>query len=514
MNLYPWQEDCIRHWWSNQGRGIVQAITGSGKTRLALASIHHLKKQLNTPLKVKIVVPTGNLMYQWKNALKDFLTLEAGVDNLGSIGLWGNGHKSLGDYPYMIYVINSARYQLAREILSDLKEGYGVFLIADECHHYTSSQNSLIFEFLPYIEEYSGFFYSLGLTATLPVGHEKQLLVSSLGKVIYHYTLRDASNSNTICPYDIFHITLSFDSRELWEYEELSDKITFLYRRLLSHASYLKHMGRSEQFKAIGELTGSHISSIARMASSYLNLSYKRKSLICLANSRITCALNLIRLLSNQSRIIIFSERIQQAEELYQALEAEFPGQIGRYHSQLGSLANQNNLQRFKDGEYRILISCKALDEGLDVPDASVGIILSGTSMERQRIQRLGRIIRKKTGKERALLYYLHIVQSNEDQTYLPFGDHRILELGYDSFCNVFTNPSYDKAVEKLLDDLNQKAVDQRILNEYSRCIRLGRVRSDWLNSPSVLQTEIENAKGTAERNYFICIKNLHSFLD
>lgn len=112
------------------------------------------------------------------------------------------------------------------------------------------------------------------------------------------------------------------------------------------------------------------------------------------------------------------------------------------------------------------------------------------------------------------MLYYLHIVQSNEDQTYLPFGDHRILELGYDSFCNVFTNPSYDKAVEKLLDDLNQKAVDQRILNEYSRCIRLGRVRSDWLNSPSVLQTEIENAKGTAERNYFICMKNLHSFLD
>lgn len=58
------------------------------------------------------------------------------------------GRKTLGNCKYMIYVIHSARYELARNILSDLKNGERVLLIADECHHYASGENHLIFEFL------------------------------------------------------------------------------------------------------------------------------------------------------------------------------------------------------------------------------------------------------------------------------------------------------------------------------------------------------------------------------
>ena len=128
-----------------------------------------------------------------------------------------------------------------------------------------------------------------------------------------------------------------------------------------------------------------------------------------MASQRLDCAQDLIRLLGIQQKILIFSERILQAETLYKLLENQYPGKIGRYHSKMGPQANKNALERFRLGDIRILIACKAIDEGVDIPDAAVGIILSGTSVQRQRIQRLGRIIRKKEGKEQALLYYLHV---------------------------------------------------------------------------------------------------------
>ena len=72
MNLYPWQESCLKRWFENHGRGMVQAATGAGKTRLALAAAYRLQETLPCELKVKIVVPTGALMRQWNQALREF----------------------------------------------------------------------------------------------------------------------------------------------------------------------------------------------------------------------------------------------------------------------------------------------------------------------------------------------------------------------------------------------------------------------------------------------------------
>lgn len=85
-----------------------------------------------------------------------------------------------------------------------------------------------------------------------------------------------------------------------------------------------------------------------------------------------------------------------------------------------GAQANQNTLERFRNSEILILITCKALDEGIDLPDVEIGIILSGTGMERQRLQRLGRILRKSEGKESACLYYLFVKESMEEKSYVP----------------------------------------------------------------------------------------------
>ena len=62
--LYPWQQECLTLWEQNEYRGIVNAVTGAGKTRLALAGILRLA-QITDRLRVKVVVPKKSLLPQW-----------------------------------------------------------------------------------------------------------------------------------------------------------------------------------------------------------------------------------------------------------------------------------------------------------------------------------------------------------------------------------------------------------------------------------------------------------------
>ena len=151
VKLYQWQEECLEKWFANHGRGMVQAATGAGKTLLALTAADRMEKMQGQKLYVKIVVPTGALMRQWNKALREHLEALPGQGEFhkirrGEIGLRGGGCRDDADCRYMIYVINSARYELARQILAHLQRGEAVLLIADECHRYESGQNRLIFE--------------------------------------------------------------------------------------------------------------------------------------------------------------------------------------------------------------------------------------------------------------------------------------------------------------------------------------------------------------------------------
>lgn len=511
--LYSWQEDCLKKWFENNGRGMVQAVTGSGKTLLALTAAERLRKTQPQELRVKIVVPTSALMHQWHHALKEFYAESRGTgpaDSLREIGLRGAGCKSPSNCRYMIYVINSARYELARQILADLKDGAAVFLIADECHRYESEQNRLIFEFLPYIEPYKDRFFSLGLSATLPSGQAQNYLASVLGRRIYNYGIQQAASMHTICKYDIYHIGLSFLPEEATEYQEISDRMNYLFCSLLKTHPFLKDMSVKERYDLLRILAGDKNKITAGTASMYMKLSFKRKSLVCLASARIFCACELIKRLPQSEKIIIFGERIRQAEELYELLQEQYPGKVGRYHSQMGQLANKNSLNRFRDGSTRILIACKAIDEGIDVPDAATGIILSGTSMPRQRIQRLGRILRKAAGKERASLYYLHLTDTAEDNCFLPdINGSRIFDLEYFSDTQQFSNPPYDKAAAKLLTEMQRAGADRQVITEAQRCLRLGIVRSDWQAERCDLNAKIRDAKYISDKNYWICMKKI-----
>ena len=274
---------------------------------------------------------------------------------------------------------------------------------------------------------------------------------------------------------------LSFDAGERMEYEELSERMNVLFARLLQACPALGKMGLKERFEQLGRMSGDRNRAVAQAASKYIGLSYKRKNLVCLAAARIQCVRDLVERLGDDDKIIVFGERIRQMEELYILLRERYPGRVGRCHSGLSRQANQNATERFRTGETRILLTCRAMDEGVDLPDASVGVILSGTGTRRQRVQRLGRIVRRKEGKAGAALYYMHIEESAEDVCFLPEGgENRIFELQYDAESGCFLSPDYDRAAEAVLDRMRREGADERTLREAVRCMELGCVRSDW----------------------------------
>ena len=70
----------------------------------------------------------------------------------------------------------------------------------------------------------------------------------------------------------------------------------------------------------------------------------------------------------------------------------------------------------FRRGEIDVLVTCRALDEGINVPDASVAVLVASTASTRQRIQRLGRVLRPASGKEQALVYTIYATEPEADR--------------------------------------------------------------------------------------------------
>lgn len=211
--LYPWQETCLNEWQKKEYHGIVNVVTGAGKTYLELAAARQMMERTGVSrLRIKIVVPGAALLTQWSLAIRNFFGETLSRQD---ISLYYGSHRDAPDRLFMIYVINSARCSLARHMLNDIQNEFTAFLIADECHHYTGSENQKIFEFLPFTSACPERYASLGLSATPGLNRPENaaVLIPALGPEIFRYGFKEAGEEHTLCPCAAFHIALSFTPR-------------------------------------------------------------------------------------------------------------------------------------------------------------------------------------------------------------------------------------------------------------------------------------------------------------
>jgi superfamily II DNA or RNA helicase len=136
----------------------------------------------------------------------------------------------------------------------------------------------------------------------------------------------------------------------------------------------------------------------------------KRNRIVIESKNRLLNTLPILKKCEGK-RTIVFFESVKFAKIFAQILQdINRPGLL--YHSKQSNSLRYQSLRLFKDGFNNLLIACRALDEGLDIPNIECAIIVSSSSTKRQRIQRIGRALRISQGKGRSQIYTLYSTEN------------------------------------------------------------------------------------------------------
>ena len=392
---------------------------------------------------------------------------------------------------------------LPRHVLADMVQNVRMLLIADECHRYGSRENRKIFDFLSHSDHQPALYYALGLSATPERKSLEDVLIPALGRVIFSYPLDRAVRERTVSEFSVSRVRVSLTMEEQQTYDSLTRRITALMRLLENERPALRGASPGAFFSALR-----HIAQNAEQGSpeqTVLSLIDRRRLLCCLARAKMSCAADVIRALPDDSRILVFCEIIRQADHLASVFRDAGIRRVGRFHSAMSGEAKKAALYRYRDHEIRILICCTALDEGLDVPDTAYAVVVSGNSTPRQRVQRLGRILRRSENKRLAGLYYLYLDKTMEDPVYLESaaGKHPDCDVKYSLNERDFSCPAYLELADVLLSLYAQKGASAEQTLALRENLMAGHIRNEWLMEPERIRELIGRTTERKERRQY-----------
>ena len=353
------QAQALEGWKQCHGRGVVVMPTGSGKSFLAILAMLHIQRS------TLIIVPTIDLMHQWSSQLEAFFKCP--------IGMLGGGSRDVLD-------ITVSTYDSAVIHMEFIGNKFG-FIIYDECHHLPSQMNIIAASMCVAP-------YRLGLSATpeRDDGGEKELF-RLVGPLAYQIHI-DELEGHILAPYDTRQVVLPLHDDEAEEYTATRKIYTDFLR-----ANGITFNSRNDWSKFI------IMCAQKPNGRDVLKAFNRQRHIAQSGRSKFEKTWDIIREHCGE-RIIIFTADNDTAYKL--GREFFLPVLT---HQTKGS-ERKEFLDKFRNGEYSILVTSKVLNEGVDVPEASVGIIVSGSGSIREHVQRLGRILRAKANK-RAVLYEL-----------------------------------------------------------------------------------------------------------
>lgn len=356
----PYQAEALAAWQAANGRGVVVLPTGAGKTFLAVQAIDALG------LHAIVVVPTLDLLAQWRGAL--ITGLDAPPDQ---VGVFGGGTQEVRPLTVVTYE-SAARHP-------KMLTRFGL-LVADEVHHLPAPAYRRIAEGAIAL-------HRLGLSATperLDGAHAA--LEELIGAEVYRREPEDLAGGGYIAPYEERRVQVSLVKEERARYDEH----TRTYRGYLA-ARGLRVRSAEDFERLVLRRSGGD-----PMAYAALRAHQQARRIAFGAHSKLAAVEALLER-HRHERVLIFSEYNAAVEELGRRLC------IPVIVHTTPPAERRAILEKFRSGQYTKLATGRVLNEGVDVPDASVAIVLSGSGTRREHIQRLGRILRPKAGK--AVLY-------------------------------------------------------------------------------------------------------------
>ena len=356
---FPHQTEAVETWWAARGRGVVVLPTGTGKTFAAMLAI----KKVGRP--AIVVTPTIDLLNQWHWELSQAFG--------GTIGLMGGGDYDI--QPLTVTTYDSAYIHLER-----WGNKFGL-LVFDECHHLPGPTYAMaaIGSIAP---------FRLGLTATPERADGMDDVYPGLiGPIVYRREIKELSG-DFLAAYRTERIYVSLSEDEQQRYQKNRD----IYKQFVADRN-ISMGGPNGWQRFIFEASRSKEGWEAFRA-------YReQKRLERAAGAKLK---KLEELLEKHAidRILIFTA---DNATVY-AIARQYL--VPAITHQTKARERKQILERFHSGEYSVVVTSQVLNEGVDVPAANVGIVLSGTSTIRENVQRLGRLLRKRPDKQ-AVLYEL-----------------------------------------------------------------------------------------------------------
>jgi superfamily II DNA or RNA helicase len=355
----PFQSEALAAWKSARGRGVVVLPTGAGKSHVALLAIDDKRRS------TLVVAPTLELVRQWY----DLLRTSFGTD----VGIVGGGE-------HQVLPLTVTTYDSAYLHMEHFGARFGL-VVFDECHHLPGATYRLAAELClaP---------YRLGLTATPERADGLDLALDELvGPTVYRKNIVELSG-RYLAEYDVERISIDLDPDERRDYEE-------------ERGIYLAFV--REQGIRMSSPSGWNdfvIRSSRSVAGRRAMQAYRRQREIAFASrAKLDFAEHLLDR-HRRDRVLVFTQDNRTAYALSRRLL------VPVITHQTKIKERSEILTGFSSGEYGAVVTSKVLNEGVDVPEANVAIVISGSGSVREHVQRLGRILRQ-NGDKRALLYEL-----------------------------------------------------------------------------------------------------------
>ncbi len=356
--LRDYQEDALDSWDGAGRRGVLELPTGSGKTVIGIKALERCQTA------TLVVVPTIDLLTQWRRILETEFDVP--------IGQLGGGEQNVEG-------LTVSTYDSAYLRADDIGDRFGL-VIFDEVHHLGGEGYREIARLLAAPAR-------MGLTATFERPDGAHEVVSDLvGSKVFDIDVDELAGTH-LAPYDVKRMTVELTPEERDRYEQAQGVFTDYL------ASSSIQMRSGSDYQELVKRSGSDPK--AREA---LLAKQRARDIMMNSEAKVT---TLAEILDNHrdDRIIVFTAH----NDLVYRLSERFL--IPAITHQTSAPERREVLDRFRRGDYSRVITSNVLDEGVDVPDANVAVVLSGSGSEREFTQRLGRILRAKDDGGRAILY-------------------------------------------------------------------------------------------------------------
>jgi superfamily II DNA or RNA helicase len=372
----PFQREALAAWKRAGRRGVVVLPTGAGKSHVALMAIDALRRD------TLVIAPTLDLVTQWYDLLRTSLRREIGV---------------VGGGEHDVRPVTVTTYDSAYIHMEHLGDRFGL-VVFDECHHLPGEAYSLAAQacLAP---------YRLGLTATPERADGRHALLEELIGPLVHRSEVGELSGEFLAEYTVERILVDLTGEERAAYErERRIYRDFVVRqgiRMNDPEGWSEFVRRSARTAA------------GRRA---MEAYRRQRRLAFAAPSKLDYVEHLLHA-HRRDRVLLFTDRNDAVYEMSRRFL------VPAITHQTKVTERSEILSGFASGAYNAVATSRVLNEGVDMPDAGVAVVISGSGSVREHVQRLGRILRKKGGK-RAILYELVAHDTAEMHTSRRRRDH------------------------------------------------------------------------------------------